>query len=144
MESFMDRTPGSRIEEKDYSLAWHYRTSDPEQASFRARELKETLINLTSNLGIGVLEGNKVIEVKNHEVNKGRAALRWVKRGKYGFIMSVGDDWTDEDIFSVLNKNAYTIKVGLSFTKARFKVDSYVEVLALLEKLAGGVDEQSR
>ena len=98
----MDRTPGSLIEEKDYSLVWHYRKSEPELASNRARELKEALLQFTTNLGLGVLEGNKVIEVKNAGINKGHAALKWVANEYFDFILAAGDDRTDEDIFHVL------------------------------------------
>src|SRR5690606_4090026 len=39
LETFADRTPGTFIEEKKYSLAWHYRKADPELAQIRAIEL---------------------------------------------------------------------------------------------------------
>ena len=76
LERYMDRTPGSHIEEKDYSLVWHFRNSDSELAAIRSRELKEDILHFTTNLGISVLEGNKVIEIKNAGINKGHAALR--------------------------------------------------------------------
>ncbi len=106
LEFYMDRTPGSFIEEKEYSLVWHFRNSDPELASIRARELKESILSLTSNLGLGALEGNKVIEIKNAGINKGLAATKWIAKNTYDFILAAGDDWTDEDIFNVLPKDA--------------------------------------
>ena len=71
LETYVDRTPGSFIEEKDYSLVWHFRKVDPALAMVRAGELKEILLHITGNLNVGVLEGNKVIEIKNTEVHKG-------------------------------------------------------------------------
>jgi len=135
LEVFVDRTPGSFIEEKDYSLVWHYRKTDPKLAKIRSSELKETLRHLTSNLNIGVLEGSKVVEIKNIGINKGRAALKWIKNKKWDFILAVGDDWTDEDIFSVLPQNAYSIKVGHGFSEAHYRVDNPKAVRKLLKAM---------
>ncbi|NIO19762.1 MAG: bifunctional alpha,alpha-trehalose-phosphate synthase (UDP-forming)/trehalose-phosphatase, partial [Candidatus Aenigmarchaeota archaeon] len=112
LELYVDRTPGSFIEEKEFSLVWHYRKTNPELGSLRVKELKEDLLHLTANLNLGVLEGSKVVEVKNVGINKGRAALRWISKKKWDFILAIGDDWTDEDTFAVLPESAYSIKVG--------------------------------
>ncbi|KPK90825.1 trehalose-6-phosphate synthase [bacterium SM23_31] len=135
LELYMDRTPGSFIEEKSYSLAWHFRKSDPELASVRARELKESILHLTTNIGLSVLEGNKVIEIKNAGIHKGLAVLKRISHGKFDFILAAGDDWTDEDIFKVLPEHAYSIKVGLTPSKAKFKVDSVKETRELLKEM---------
>lgn len=135
-ELYMDRTPGSLIEEKNYSLVWHYRMSDPDLASVRVNELKQTLLNLTENLNLSILEGNKVIEVKVSGINKGKAALHWLSKESWDFILSIGDDITDEDIFDVLPSHAYSIKVGLGMTKARFNVPEVRDVRSLLHDLA--------
>lgn len=135
LERYVERTPGSFIEEKDYSLAWHYRKSDPVLASIRALELKDAILYFTSNLAIGVLEGNKVIEVKNAGINKGLVALRFISRNPFDFILAAGDDQTDEDIFHVLPENAYSIKVGAGPSKARFSVYSVKEIRSLIKKM---------
>ena len=131
----MDRTPGSFIEEKDFSLVWHYRKVDPAFASARAMELKDALLHLTANLNLGVLEGNRVIEIKNVGINKGQVALRWIPRKDWDFILAVGDDWTDEDMFHVLPDSAYSIKVGSFPSRARFNVNSIKDVRSLLHDL---------
>jgi trehalose 6-phosphate synthase/phosphatase len=135
VELYVDRTPGSFIEEKGYSLSWHYRKADARLASVRAKELKEDLIRLTENLGVRVLEGSKVIEIKDAGINKGRAVSRWLGRKRWDFILAIGDDWTDEDMFDVLPETAYSIKVGLSASKARFNLDSQADVRGLLKEL---------
>lgn len=131
----MDRTPGSFVEEKDYSLAWHYRKSNSELASIRARELKEALLHFTTNLGLGVLDGNKVIEIKNAGINKGNAVLKWISRDNFDFIMAAGDDRTDEDIFQILPEKAYSIKIGIAPSMANFHVESVDEFQSLLKKM---------
>ncbi len=133
LELFVDRTPGSLIEEKEYSLVWHYRRTDPELAKVRVAELKEALFHLVSPLGLGVLEGSKVLEIKNMNINKGRAVLRFLSSDEYDFIFAVGDDWTDEDMFEVLPENAYSVKVRLGLSKAKFYLDSPSEVRELLK-----------
>jgi trehalose 6-phosphate synthase/phosphatase len=135
LEVHMDRTPGSFIEEKEFSLVWHYRKADAALASIRARELKDALLHLTTNLDLGVLEGNKVMEIKHIGINKGRATQRWLAKGQWDFIMVIGDDVTDEDTFVVLPETAYSIKVGLGPSKARFNIASQHEVRELLQEM---------
>lgn len=135
MELYVDRTPGSFLEEKDFSLAWHYRRADPELAEVRSRELKDALLHLTVNLNLGVLEGSKVIEVKEVSVNKGRGVMRWLSEDEWDFILAVGDDRTDEDVFAVLPESAYSIKVGIVPSKARFNIVSQYRVRELLREL---------
>jgi trehalose 6-phosphate synthase/phosphatase len=132
LELYVDRTPGTSIEEKRFSLVWHYRRADQELGQERARELKEELLNLTAHLDVGVLEGSRVIEIKNAGINKGQAAMRWLSHEKWDFILAVGDDWTDEDIFSVVPEQAYSIKVGIRPSQAKYSVDSLEDVRSLL------------
>jgi trehalose 6-phosphate synthase/phosphatase len=135
LELYRDRTAGSFVEEKEHSLVWHFRKSDPDLAYLRSHELKDTILNLTASLDIGVFEGNKILEVKNLGVSKGQAAEAWLNRGGWDFIFAAGDDYTDEDLFSILPQNAYSIKVGHSISKARFNLDSVRELRMLLEEL---------
>ncbi|RKZ26943.1 bifunctional alpha,alpha-trehalose-phosphate synthase (UDP-forming)/trehalose-phosphatase [bacterium] len=143
LELYVDRTPGSFIEEKEFSLVWHYRNCDAELADVRVKELKDVLLNLTANLNIGIMEGNKVIEIKNTNINKGRAVLKWISKKEWDFILAIGDDMTDEDVFGVLPDTAYSIKVGLGLTRARFYIESVEKVRGLLKSMCqkGGEDE---
>ena len=86
-------------------------------------------------LALGVLDGSKVIEVKDATINKGQAAAWWLAAGGHDFILAAGDDWTDEDMFSALPETAYTIKVGRVASKARFSLNSYMDLRVLLKKL---------
>jgi trehalose 6-phosphate synthase/phosphatase len=128
LNRYKQRTPGALVEEKDFSLVWHYRKVDPELAWVRVSELKETLYFLTANLKVDVAEGNKIVEVKNAGINKGQAAMNWISKKKWDFMLAVGDDLTDEDLFRELPEDAYSIKVGLapSRAKLRFKAQSGV------------------
>ncbi len=134
LESFVDRTPGSFIEEKNYSLAWHYRKTDPDFGNLRASELNTVLTSLIANDDLSVLNGNKVMEIKSSNVNKGRATARVLGEGDYDFVFAIGDDWTDEFMFQELPDETVTVKVGRQKTQARYFLDSIGEVRGLLQK----------
>lgn len=134
LETFVDRTPGTFIEIKEYSLAWHYRTADPELAQIRTMELNTVLTSMIANNELSVLKGNKVIEIKSSNVNKGRAANQLFMKEAYDFILIMGDDWTDEYMFEVAPEDAITIKVGYTKTKARYKIKDSQYVRDLLLK----------
>lgn len=136
MELYVDRTPGSFIEEKDYSLVWHFRKVETGLGDLRSRELTSHLKYLSTNISLQVLEGDMVVEVKNIEVNKGRAVSIWLEKFHAEFKMAIGDDWTDEDTFQVMPKDAVTIKVGLGNSAAKYSIQSSAEVVDLLQKLA--------
>ena len=143
LELFVDRTPGTLIEEKSFSLVWHFRRADPEQSQERAMELKDMLFGMTSNLNLVVTEGSKVIEVKNGGVNKGRASRFWTSRKIWDFIMAIGDDWTDEDLFEAMPEEAFSIKVGMGRSKARYYLKNSREVRDLLRILSDKPEAQS-
>jgi trehalose 6-phosphate synthase/phosphatase len=135
LELYSDRTPGSSVEEKDFCLVWHYRRADPELAYLREQELRINLLNMTENLDVGVFEGNKILEIRKVGVNKGRATEFWIAQQNWEFLLAAGDDYTDEEMFSVLPDGAYSIKVGVSISKARFNVDTVDEIRSLLKEL---------
>ncbi len=141
LELYTDRTPGAFIEEKDFSLVWHYRRTEPILGAQRAKDLKDDLLHLTSNLNVGIMEGNKVIEIKNTVVDKGRAALSWVSQHAWDFILAIGDDRTDEDLFAVMPPDAYSIKVGLAPSRARFNLVAQRDVLPLLRRCIGSASD---
>lgn len=135
LEFYEDRTPGTFLEEKNYSLVWHYRKADPELGAGRANELKDQLTSLIANHDLEIVEANQSIEIKNSETSKGKAALRKIGNKNYDFILSIGNDWTDEYMFKDLPDDAITIKVGKTNTIARYSIGNYQNVLDFLKKL---------
>ncbi len=135
LAQYVDRTPGASLEEKDFSLALHYRRVDAEVAPLRMREVKEDLLTIAAEQCLDILEGDMVLEVRNPGINKGRAALRIISGGDWDFILAIGDDRTDEDLFSALPDFAYSIKVGVGPTRARYNLDNVAAVRSLLKRL---------
>jgi len=135
LETYTDRLPGSFVEEKEFSYVWHYRKADPELASLRAKELVDDLVHFTANIDVQVVQGNKVVEVRNAGVNKGAAALYFLSRSDCQFVLAVGDDSTDEELFKAVPETAYSIRVGITPSYARFNLPGPRDVLALLSDL---------
>lgn len=135
IENYVDRVPRSLLEEKDYGLAWHYRGVEPDFGEMRAKELMQELINYTANFDVQVLEGKKVIEIRNSGINKGVAALKAVANSNPDFVLAMGDDQTDEDMFQVLPRQAATIRVGWPFSHARFNLENWREARKVLSEL---------
>jgi trehalose 6-phosphate synthase/phosphatase len=144
LETYADRLPGALIEEKEESLAWHFRMADPEQAALRAPELVDHLLALTGKTDLQVIQGDKVVEIRHAGVNKGGAALYWVSQDDYDFILGIGDDTTDEDFFKALPASAVSIRVGMSATHAQFNIPSSAQVIDLLRALVDASGKQSK
>ncbi|MCK4922628.1 MAG: trehalose-phosphatase, partial [Bacteroidales bacterium] len=132
---YVDRTPRSFIETKNYSLVWHYRKADPDLGVQRSLELKDELQSLVTNLNLEIMDGDNVIEIKNVGINKGRASQSRMGDQKYDFILALGDDWTDEFTFEAMPEKAYTIKVGNKPTRANYFVENYNNVREFLLSL---------
>lgn len=130
--------PASYIEEKKFSLAWHYRNTDPQSGYTYSRKLINLLENNVDLSNLKILDGNKVVEVLTNENGKGKAVKRLVELTDYDFILSVGDDATDEEMFEFFLpfSNAYTVKVGNGDTFAKDKVEDINDVMLLLKQLS--------
>lgn len=130
------RTPRSKIEIKDTALVWHYRDVDSWLADLRVTQLINALINPCSRHNLQIMKGNKIVEVKNSNVTKGSEALRLLGKEQYDFIMAVGDDTTDEDMFMALPEQAITIKVGRNSNVAKYNIPTQFQTLAFLWQLS--------
>ena len=134
-QNFTDRTPGTFLEEKENCLVWHYRKTDPELANDRVVELK-TIINSLISENLLMMDVKKAIEITNININKGTAVNDILEKEDYDFILCAGDDVTDENMFSILSKDAFTIKVGGQITKASFFVENNIEMIDILKNLS--------
>src|SRR5688500_2459659 len=134
MELYAQKLPGAFIEEKDASVAFHYRRSDPAFAALRVKELMDYLVNFTANMDMQLVNGNKTLEMRNAGIDKGVAALHWLSKANQSsrFVLSIGDDVTDEDLFRVMPPGAYSIKVGFEPSYAMYNMGDTRDVLQLL------------
>ncbi len=139
LSEFTGSCPGSFIEEKKFSVTWHYRNADPETGYAMSRKIIADMGNILTKNNLKILDGKKVVEVLSRETGKGLAIQRLFDILNYDFILSVGDDATDEEMFAYLGHypNAITIKVGDGETHARYKFNTINEVVILLKQLLG-------
>ncbi len=135
MESYVDRTPGSFIENKNCSVVWHYRKVETGLSEIRTRELISHMKYITTNKHLQIIEGDKVLEVKTFEINKGKAASAILDKTEVDFILSCGDDATDEDTFLAIPEDSFTVKVGSTASVAKYSVASYEVIRKLLSRL---------
>jgi trehalose 6-phosphate synthase/phosphatase len=135
LETYADRLPGSFVEDKEESVAWHYRMADPEQAALCAPDLVDHLLNLTAKIDLQIVQGSKVVEIRRSGVDEGSAASSWLSGMDPDFILAIGDDITDEDMFKALPGSAVTIRVGVTGTHAQFNIRNVTEVIDLLRSL---------
>lgn len=136
LEAYVFRCPGSHIEEKQNTITWHYRNAHADLGFLRSRELLNNLSQLTANSPLQVIDGNKVLEIRLTGMDKGMTALKVFNKLNPDFTLCIGDDTTDEDMFTALEAKAYTIKIGNGTTAARFNIATQKEVLPFLQEIA--------
>jgi trehalose 6-phosphate synthase/phosphatase len=136
LEHFVDRTPGSFVEEKEYSLVWHHRMADPEFGEWLANELVAVLEELLAGTDLLAVRGRKCVEVRLVWANKGEAWTHIEATGPDpSFRLAVGDDRTDEDLFERLPPDSWTVHVGEGPSMARFRLPHPRDVRRFLEEL---------
>jgi trehalose 6-phosphate synthase/phosphatase len=135
LEQFTADTPGSFIEEKTVSLAWHYRLAQQGMGPARARELRQRLLPFEDSHGLEVIDGRRVVEVRVRGVSKAAVARYLCRTGTADPIVAIGDDRTDEDLFAALPDTAFTIAVGTRPSRARFRLADSSAVRAWLDQL---------
>ncbi len=139
LDAFVARTPGSRVEEKTASLAWHYRAADPEFGAIQAQELRLHLSNTFSNAPVEVLAGDKIVEVRPYGINKG-VSVRLVLEASPADarIFAMGDDRTDEDMFAALPEGpgrSLSVHVGPHPSRATYRLLTWQSARTVLRSL---------
>ncbi|MFN3242372.1 MAG: bifunctional alpha,alpha-trehalose-phosphate synthase (UDP-forming)/trehalose-phosphatase [Planctomycetota bacterium] len=136
LRRFAARVPGSIVETKAQSIAFHYRQVDPEYAASVVKEIRVHLTEMLSQFGATVISGNKVLEVRPMGINKGNVISRiQAEDDEATTAMIFGDDRTDEDMFDAAPRGALTVKIGGGRTGARFRLADCRETRAFLQTM---------
>jgi trehalose 6-phosphate synthase/phosphatase len=136
LENFTARTPGSLVEEKTVTLAWHYRWAEAEFGAFQANEIRTHLAQILSNSPAEIVSDAKVIEVRPFGLDKGTVVRPLVDGLANGtMVVGMGDDQTDEDLFASLPEGAISIHVGDGRSIATTRVPDIESVRRMLAGL---------
>jgi trehalose 6-phosphate synthase/phosphatase len=137
MEMYERRCANSFIEEKDFSMVWHYRNANIDQGKLKAHELANDLNEYIHHRNLQVLMGNKIVEVKQSGFNKGSFIKNMLSQARYDFTLAMGDDKTDEDMFKALlnREKSFTIKIGMDASYAQYNLHTPQMAIALLEAM---------
>ncbi len=133
---------GVEIEDKDFSLAIHYRKS-------RQKKLARNLI--LESIGhiqpsARVIMGKCVVNlIPSGGPHKGVALLELMIKSDTKSAFYVGDDDTDEDIFSLSDPRVFTVRVGKKkSTQAKFFLQRQSQINLLLKVLISFLDKSSK
>lgn len=136
LQHFVDRTPGSFIEEKEFALVWHFRTIEPEFGDWLATELVALLEGMLAETELRASRGHRIVEVKPMWANKGALAIELLPGyAENGFILGIGDDRTDEDLFAHLPEHAWSVYVGGGRSGAKYSLTNTGRLRNLLTQL---------
>ena len=137
LDQFSACTPGAIIERKTSSIAWHYRMADPDLGARQARELRLALDDALRSQPLEVLEGSKVVEIRERGVNKAHVVERvLLSAGRSAVVVAIGDDRTDEDMFGALPSGHIGIHVGGGNSRAALRLADVAAVRGLLGAIA--------
>jgi len=136
LEDYKSRTPGAQIEKKSSGLVWHYREAESDIGEFQALDLTTHLENTLAGSPVEILTGSKIVEIRQYGVDKGRAFKNMSSlRGPYDFVLAIGDDRTDEDLFEAVGQDGFTVHVGPGGSLAASSLHSPASVRRLLTHL---------
>ncbi|XP_051187465.1 alpha,alpha-trehalose-phosphate synthase [UDP-forming] 6 [Lolium perenne] len=159
MRTYTETTDGSTIEDKETAIVWCYEDADPDFGSCQAKELHDHLESVLSNEPVSVKADVNHVEVKPQGVNKGLVAKRLLsamqERGALpDFVLCIGDDRSDEDMFEVITTSVdrpclspdatvFACTVGRKPSKAKYYLDDPADIVRLIQALAN-VSDQSQ
>lgn len=128
---------GSFIEQKSYSLVWHYRSIAHTLTEDVVGQVREAILSVRENHEFELYQEDCALEIRTAGIDKGRFAKKYMQHKEYDFILAIGDGKTDEDLFKAVEKIAYTIKVGESAdSSAKYFIEKQDNVLTMLSQLA--------
>lgn len=131
--------PGWRVERKGVGLALHYRQVPPREAQHLLPRIQDLWLRPMLAAGLRLLPGNKVLEVRPRNIDKGRAT-EWLLGQLPGTRpLFLGDDTTDEDGFAAAERRGgagVLVAPVPRSSRASLRISSPGEVVQFLTALA--------
>lgn len=121
----------------------HYRSlegPDSQFVSWQAAECQNHIADsVNKNFAVHAIAGNTTIEVIPHDITKSSIANRILQETTPDFVLAIGDDRSDEDMFLFLKKQkdlkVINCTVGTRSTEANYSIPNVNSVLSTLELL---------
>lgn len=142
---FCNEVPNAQVETKEYAITLHFRNCEKVIVTPNKRDLQTQISKLTAQYDtLDVRKGKKSIEARVKGITKGyiiKEILNTCERDEVDFVMCIGDDVTDEDMFVALAhepqlRNVFTCTVGKKQNSAsNAYLDQQSEVLEALHTL---------
>ncbi len=132
LESAAAAVPGSQLEVKRHSVAFHYRNARQEDADRVLGGLRRWA---AGRANVTIIEGKKILELSVATRSKGDAVVDLIAESGAGRVLFIGDDTTDETVFAALRPGDIGVKVGPGDTAADYRVEDVEAVADLFESL---------
>lgn len=133
---YTERTPGSKIEEREFDLIWNYREADLEYGNWHASELQLGLEKILANSSIGVFVENFSLNARPFSMEKSLAAKHLLKTHSYDLIVGIGAGKSFEPVIKLINsyeKKHISCSVGKKEGEALFYTHSVHEILKVFK-----------
>jgi len=145
------KMPGSTIEDKEYAITFHYRNvaDKDEHTKQELTDATDALVKKHASTLV-FKKGRKSIEARVKGMTKGvvvKKILDMHGRENFGFILCMGDDVTDEDMFielrdEKLSTPSITCSVSFKSKNSTAYLDKQADVMKLLRALADATKER--
>lgn len=140
-EKKVPKESGLYIEDKTFSLAFHYRLLQKEKTQKTLETIQKIWKNIDESDMLQAIHGEKVIELRPRGWDKGKAVgllLENIPSTMDILPIYIGDDTTDEDAFKQLKDTGITVYVqnkSKKSTAAQYQVKDPNEVLEFLQSI---------
>lgn len=134
-EDLVQRHPALLLERKELALSLHYRQA-PELESLCLQAMRQAV---ECSVGLSLIQGKCVIDVKPADVSKGTAIAAFMAEPPFAgrIPMFAGDDVTDEDGFAQVQRlGGHAVKVGAGPSCARYRCPGVAQLTEWLESAA--------
>ncbi len=132
LEAVAATAPGSIVESKRHSVAFHYRNARREDA---ARGLHRIRAWVADKAGVTATEGKMILELSVTSRNKGNAVADLIDESGARSVLFLGDDTTDETVFAMLRPIDIGVKVGPGVSAAKYRIKDIEAVADVLERV---------
>lgn len=138
LRTLVTRYAGSFLEEKYFSLSWHFDSDGGIISAEEKRQLLTGLRSLARQFELTFREHNVSIEFSIPAIGREKFITDWMTRhGHYDLIMAVGNN-EDEGLFQLLEGFVTICFHSRGPTGARYEIDNDADIVSTLSSIAFG------